>query len=327
MLYNFRVAKHERAALDEKMKDLNADFLRLMEEGGVSAIKADPKFQMRAGQLIRETIVDGFSMTDPTPIFTERRDARLGDKIQVERLINTFRVVKYAPLSHPLVFTPRKAKYTMTTSSYELPFGLDLIKVMTRQHTIGELAAMGSEALTRHYVNLTLTAVSAAAANGVNDMRGRPLRTQIASPATDITKAALDAQIRRMSQYNTGLTIFASQFALNPIFDFGATTEVSKEELRTRGQIGTYRGAKLVAIQDDYNEYYGEFTKVGTKPLEELVFLSGSVPGATLLERDLSPLNWEELDVEKAQFRTGVRFDHGIFVHSPWRYGIVELNA
>lgn len=327
MSHNFRVAKHSRDEMKEQMDTLNADMLKVLEQdGGVSALDADGQFKVRSGQLIRQVVTDTFSLTDPTPIFTERRDARLGDKVEFEQLVNTFRVVKYAPQSHPLTFTPRKSKYTVSTSSYELAFGIELMKVMTRQHTIGEMAQMAAQALTRHYVNLTLTAIDAACAAGNNDMRGRALRSNIVGGG-DVTKTALDTQLRRMATYNSGLTIFASKYALQPIFDFGATTEISKEEFRTRGQIGVYRGAKLVAIEDDFNEYYGEWTSINGEPLEDLTFIAGSVPGATLLERDLSPLNWEKVDVEKAIFRTGIRFDHGIYVHKPWRYGVIETNA
>lgn len=322
--YNFRKASSTMSEVKAKLDALQTDMEKLWNMGGVSAIDAHPQFKMRAAQLIRNVVMDEFSMTDPTPIFTERRDARLGDTIEFEELVNTLRVVKFAPNSHPLVFTPRKAKYSVTTAGYELAFGIPLIKVMTRQHSIGEYTSMASEALTRHYVNLTLSAIHTACMSNT-DLRGRPLSSNVGAP--DVTKEELDAALRRMGQYNTGTTIFASRWALDPIFDIGAAqAESISEELQRRGVIGYYRGARLVAIQDDYNDYYGEFTHINGVDLDKLIFIAGDNRGALLYERDLSALNWESVSQEKGQFRTGVRFDHGILVHRPWRYHVLELS-
>jgi hypothetical protein len=330
MKYNFRVANATKSENEQKIKDIESDLLGILEADGVSGLKAEPKFQARMAKLIREVVVDEFSMTDPTPIFTERRSGTLGDTVEFERLISTLRVVKYSPQSHPLVFTPRKAKYTITTAMHELAFYLPLFQILTRQHSVSEYTTMAAEALTRHYVNLTLTAINAACAQGALDMKGRALRTVQTTGQVDVQKASLDAAIRRLGSYNPGqLTIFGSRWALDPIFDIAASVggDDLKSELVQRGMIGRYRGAKLVALEDDYNEYLGGFTKVAGMDWERLVFVATPTPGAVLLERDLSPLQWEELDSEKATFRTGIRMDHGIMVHKPQNYHVIQLAA
>lgn len=322
MLHNFRTASRTAAEQKDVLTALNNDFIALMEKGGVSAIKAQPEFQMKAATLIREIIADRFAMTDPTPLFTERRDARLGDKIEFTRKHNTLRVVKYAPQSQPLMYSPVKSKYTITTSSYELPYGIELFKVLTRQYEIGDFVEHAAQAMVRHNVELTLTAINTACGVGAQDQRGRALRTVAAG--SDVAKAELDAAIRRMGP---GATIFGQRYALDPIFTFaGAQSLQSQEELHLRGTVGTYRGCNLVAILDDFNEYQASFTKIGAKDWEKLLFISSAVDkGATLLERDLSPLNWEELDAEKALFRSSLRFDHGVFVDRPFLYHVIEL--
>src|SRR5690606_8766191 len=145
-----------------------------------------PKFMMRAGQLIRQTVIDEFAMTDPTPIFTERRTGELGQTYEFEQLLNGFRVVQYAPMSHPQIFTPTKAKWTLLTKMYEQAFGIELIKVMNGQHKISDFVSMAAASLTRHYVNLTGVAINKACAAGVNDVAGRPLRTTVSG--ADVTK-------------------------------------------------------------------------------------------------------------------------------------------
>ena len=324
MLMNFRKASSTPDLRKEKLAAIQQDLVNVLDDGGVGKFAASGDLQYKVATLLRETVIDGFAMTDPTPIFTERRSGNLGDKHEFTKLINTLRVVKYAPMSEPLIFTPRKAKYTISTAAYELPMGIDLQKILTRQHTVAEFADMASQAITRHYVNLVLTAVDTACAAGVTDVRGRDLRT--AAAGADVAQPELDEQLRRMyASGMDGLTVFAHRYALDPIFDFAANTDASNDELRARGVLGTYRGARLVSVMDEYNVWTQAFTSINGVDWEKLIFVASGVPGAILLERDLSALNWQDLDPERAWFRTGVRWDHGILVHSNWRYGVIEL--
>lgn len=324
MLMNFRKASSTADERQQKLAAIDSDLYQILKADGMGGLQARPDFQFKMATLFRETVIDGFSMTDPTPIFTERREGELGNTYEFEKLINTLRVVKYAPMSEPLIFTPRKAKYTISTGMYELSVGIDLQKILTRQHTVASFADMSSQAVQRHYVNLVLTAIDNACATGVTDARGRDLRT--AAAGADLAKAELDEQLRRMyASGQSGLTVFAHRYALDPIFDFGADTDSSKDELRQRGQIGVYRGAKLVSMEDEYNMWTQSFTSINSIDWEKLVFVASGNPGAILLERDLSALEWQKVDTERAWFRTGVRWDHGILVHSNWRYGVIEL--
>lgn len=324
--HNFRLASDSADTRAAKLEAINKDLLGVLTAEGIGGFQARPDLQYKVARLFRETIIDGFAMTDPTPIFTERRAGELGNTYEFTKLINTLRVVKYAPMSEPLIFTPRKAKYTIATSMYELPVGIDLQKILTRQHTVAEFSNMQAEAITRHYVNLTLTAIDTACANGVTDIRGRDLRAITTS--TDVQSTDLDDQLRRMYSYNENVVIFGHRWALDPILDMAASTtsaDAVKEELRTRGWVGQYRGATLVAVNDEYNEFTANFTSINGVDWEKLIFLGSGVPGAILMERDLSALNWQELDPERAFFRTGIRWDHGILVHSNWRYGVLEM--
>lgn len=324
MLMNFRKASSTADERQQKLAAIDKDLYNILKADGMGGLQARPDFQFKMARLFRETVIDGFSMTDPTPLFTERREGELGNTYEFTKLVNTLRVVKYAPMSEPLIFTPRKGKYTISTAMYELAVGIDLQKILTRQHSVQEFSDMSAQAVARHYVNLTLTAIDTACATGVTDVRGRDLRT--AAAGADVAQAEIDEQLRRMTASGqSGLTIFAHRYALDPIFDFGANTDNSKDELRARGELGTYRGARLVSMEDEYNMWTQSFTSINGVDWEKLIFVSSGVPGAILLERDLSALEWQDVDTERAWFRTGVRWDHGILVHSNWRYGVVEL--
>jgi hypothetical protein len=123
-----------------------------------------------------------------------------------------------------------------------------------------------------------------------------------------------------------GVTIFGSRYALDPIFTFtGALSINLADELNARGAVGTYRGAKLVAIEDDYNEYAASWTSINGVDWQKLLFIASPEKGAVKIERDLAALNWQNLDVEKAIVRSSERMDHGVFVDKPWRYHVIQL--
>ena len=322
-LFNFATASVSREDRAARLADIQKDALKLLDEGGVSKFNSAVEWRGEAAALIRQSVIDGFEMTDPTPIFMERREGTLGDTYEFEQLINTLRVVEYSPMSAPQVFTPRKGVYTINTSSYELAFGIPLEKVMRRQHTIGEFVDLAAQAMVRHTRDITLTAIDLSTQGGAVDLKGRALRT--AAAGANVAQTEIDAALRRMYAFNSGVTIFGSRYALDPIYGYGATSDNLKEELNARGVIGAYRGARLVEMVDDHNIFYNSFSKVNGVDLEKLIFIAAGVPGAIWLEKDLSSLDWELMDVRKAQWSSGVRMEHGTLVHTPWRYHVIQL--
>jgi hypothetical protein len=324
MLYNFATASVSPADLTARLNDIQSDAIRFLNEGGISRLNAEMTWRGEAAALIRQSVEDTFAMTDLTPQFLERRTGTHGDTYEFEQLVNTLRVVEYSPKSDPQIFTPRKGKWTISTSMFEMAYGIDLFKVLRRQHTIGEFVSMAGEAWSRFYATLAMKTVDTACASGVTDLKGRAVRT--AAAGANVAKAEIDAALRRMYAGNgSGLTIFGSRYALDPIFDMGATTEQLKNDLNARGQIGTYRGAKLVEIKDDFNQFSAQFTKVNGLDMEKLIFIGSGTPGAILLQKDMTQFDWETLDVKAGLWATGQRADVGTLCHTPSRYHVIQL--
>jgi hypothetical protein len=322
-LFNFATASVSKSDLDSRLEDIQKDAMRILQEGGVTAFAAEAKWRGEAAALVRQSVQDIFAMTDPTPIFTERRSGVYGDRYEFEELVNTLRVVEYAPNSLPQVFTPRKGVYTIKTAMYELAYGIELPKILSGQHSIGNFAQMAAEAQVRFMSNFTLTAIDKACAVGTTDLKGRALRT--AAAGSDVQKTEIDAALRRMNAFNSGVTIFGSRYALDAIYNHGATSDNLKDELNARGVIGRYRGARLVEMVDDHNMWTNNFAKVNGVDVDKLIFLASGTPGAILLDKDVSQLDWEELDQRKALWTSGVRMDMGLLVTRPWRYHVVQL--
>lgn len=321
-MYRFIQASVDRPTLEAKLADLNTAALEILNRGGVTAFANANEWRGEAAALVRESVEDVFRMTDPTAIFCEVRQIQHGDTYEFEKLFNTMRVVEYAPGSDPEIFTPRKGKYPIKTASHQLNYGIDLEALYTRQHTIGTFVEHAAQALVRHRMETVLTAVNIATQT---PFLGDPLRTVAAG--SDVQKGEIDAALRRMYKYNAGVTIFGTRNALYPLYEIGVELggDESKEELLRRGVIGVYRGAKLVEINDEYNEYYQSFTKIGAKDVSQYLFLAAGTKGAVFLEKDLSMLDWEVMDPRSARWEFGTRFEHGILVHSPYRFHVIEL--
>ena len=85
--------------------------------------------------------------------------------------------------------------------------------------------------------------------------------------------------------------------------------------------IGTYKRAKIVVLNDDFNWYYNSATIADDK-----VWLGGADKGAVLLERDVSALDYQGVDTEKAWIKSGFRVDFGVTVLQPWKYRMIEIT-
>ena len=282
----------------------------------VGELAADTKFLFQMAQLVRQIAVDIFELTDPTPLFVNRVSADLGDTIELEETVNTMKAVRRHPGSHPLAFTPTKRKFPISTVQYDLPFAMDLEKIIRGQLEASVFAEHAAEAMSRVFVETTLSAIDAAATG--NDYYGR---AQSSSVATAIDLTTLDAAIRTLGDVNSDLFIAGRFFTLFPILGFAGYADQALEEIRRNGMIGTYKGAKIVVLRDDFNFYYNTASIASDK-----IYLGGSRKGAWLHERDVSALEYQSLDPEKAWLKSGFRLDFSVTVLQPYRYHVITIT-
>lgn len=310
---DLRVASRSREELTEAKEALNRAFDNYESVG---AIAADPKFVLEVGELTRQLVADQFALTDPTPLFVNNRSARLGDTVELEEVINTMKAVRRHPGSHPLAFTPTKRKYAITSVQYDLPFAMDLEKILRRQLDPSVFVDHAAQALSRLYVETVLDAVDAACTG--NDHYGRALA---ASVATNVDSTTLDAVLRSLGDVNSEVFIAGRYYALFPILGFSGYSDIALEEIRQTGLIGRYKGARVVVINDDFNWFYNAATIPDDK-----IYLGGADKGAWMLERDVSQLSYQEVDPEKAWLKNGYRIDMGVTVLQPWKYRVITIT-
>jgi len=313
MIEGLRQAKLTAGELQEHKDRLNE---AVSEYTSVGALVADPKFLFQMAQLVRQIAVDQFDLTDPTPLFVNRASAELGETLELEETVNTMKAVRRHPGSHPLAFTPTKRKFPITTVQYDLPFAIDLEKIIRGQLDASVFADHAAEALSRVFVETTVAAIDAAATG--NDYYGR---AQSSSVATNIDLSTLDAAIRTLGDVNSDLFIAGRYHTLFPMLGFAGYADVALEELRATGMVGTYKGAKVIILRDDFNFFYGTASIPADK-----IYLGGGRKGAWLHERDVSALEYQSLDTERAWLKTGFRLDFDVTVLQPYRYHVITIT-
>lgn len=314
MLPGMRVASRNRDQIKEAKEALNKSFL---EFKSVGEIASKPDFVYTVAELVRQIAVDEFNLTDVSPLFVDRESAELGQTIELEETINTMRCVRRSPGSLPLAFTPVKRKFPIVTAEYDLPFWIDLERVLRRQVEPSLFAEHAAQALSRTWTDTILDAVDAAATG--NDHYGRALRF---TKSGDIDATTLDAALRALGDVNSDVIIAGRFYALFPITGFtSGFSDIALEEIRATGLIGRYKGARVVVLKDDYNFFTGETTIPANR-----IYLLGGMKGTKLHERNVSALNYQSMDPEKAQIKSGFRVDFGVTVLQAWRQRVIELT-
>jgi hypothetical protein len=315
MIFNFRKASLGQDELQTRIAAIDTDLRR--EE-----FPRNPELQGKVATLMHEVVTEMVAATDVLPMLSERREGALGNTYELRKVVNTARVVQAVPGQEPLVFTPRKARLPLKSARYEMAWGIELEKLANGTYTVEEVLNQGAEGILRHMNGLAVAAVAAAAQAQGTDAQGRPLVDLVGS--ADLDKQSLDAAIRRLGP---GCRIFGSSWALDPIMEFAADTDASKDELRQRGVIGRYRGCDLVQINDKFNPFAGEYTQVEGRDLGKYVIVAGPEAGAIFLDVELGGLaGYEEYNARRAFFEVGTRFEHGVTVHTPSSFHVFILD-
>jgi len=311
-----RTAEYKKDEFDEAIAALND---QINSYKSIGALHADAEFVHNAAELIRELVVNQFSLMDPTDLFyTRRAGAQLGDWIELEEYVNTSKVVQRSLGGKPRVFTPHKRKYTFSMEDWRLDFGFELERIATGQIDIGVWVNQMAESLSRFYVSEALDTIDASVLVGTTDAYSRSCRTLIATNVDDTT---IDTALRRLGDVNEDLVIAGRYYALYPLFKLTGYSDIALEEFRTRGGVGKFRGATIVVLRDNYDAFFG----AASVPADR-IYLAGSEKGGFFAETDMSSMNYEVIDQEEQHFRVGMKGRTSFNVLKPWRYHIIEIT-
>lgn len=326
-MQQFKTASRSAGELKTAKAELDEIFSVVKGSGGKLNPKGVKKLEdnrYEIAELILQLINDTVLITDPLPFLVEPVDGVLGNQYIFQRLDSTLRVVNRSygskPLSQRLVFK----EFALSTTSKEVAVEIPLEEIAVGRVTASLVADTMAQAIQRYRVKNVLDAIDAGVPAATADHTGKAgynLRY------TDLTQANLDNAIDGLQDENESPTIFARHIAINPKirtfagFAAGATQwpQTTMEEFVARGAIGTYHGATIVSLRDQFRLADSSHLLAANK-----AWIGSGKPGAMFQTKDVSFLDWSLVDPRTSTFGVGTRLEDGVLVFDPYQYRIIE---
>lgn len=303
----------------EHKAKLDEIFARVGHKGKINArgLKELDDNRVEIADTIVQLISDDLSVVDPTPFLVQKRTQGFTDKNLFQRMEGTLKVVNRSYGSKPLSQRLSASEFTYSTSMKEIAVEIPLEEVVGGRITPSQVVEAMAYAIARYKVSLVLSAISAAvtATPDHTGLSGYNLRY------TNLTEANLAMAVDGMRDDGDSPTIFARHQALYPaIRNFSGWGSIQQGQYLERGEVGQFVGASIVTIVDKYSRLLG-----GHQIPADKVWVASQTPGAWLIEKDVTFLNWALVDQRSATFATGIRLEDGVFVYEPWRYRIIDV--
>lgn len=317
----FRVASRTSDELTAHKAELDAMFDKIKGEQRGKINKAGLK-ELHEGryeiaELIVQLITDEVALTDPTPFLVETVDGDIRDSYIWRELHpdSAIRVVNRAygskPLSQRLFFK----EFGMSTAHKEVAVHVPLEEIASGSVTASLVASEIAQSIVRHRAAMVFNAIDDGVPSG-NDQTGVSGYTL---RYTTLDQTKMDKAIDGLQDDNLNPVVLGRHIYLAPkIRAFTTFSDETLAEFDTRGMIGTYHGAKIVTLQDDYSR-----RNDGHVFPADTAIVAGQRLGAIYMAKDVSFLNYSLIDERTATFETGLRLEEGVMVWNPYRYRVI----
>jgi hypothetical protein len=275
---------------------------------------AENRFEI--AELIVQLIQDEVSTSDPLPFLVEEVEGDIKNQYIWQQMTSALKVVSRAYGSKPLSQRLTFKEFSMSTSHKELAVELPLEEIASGRTTPSIVAEQMAFAVNRYRISNVLDTLDAA----ITVVADRTAKAGYVLRYVGLTKGNLDKAIDGLADESDTPTIMGRHIALFPAIEsFGGWSQETLRDFETRGQIGKYRGANIVQLVDGYAKV------VGTHVLRnDRVYIAGAAKGAKFMTKDVSFLNYANVDERTATFNTGIRLEDGLLVWDPYRYRIIE---
>jgi len=318
---NFQVANRTLDELSAHKAELDAMFDVVkgahgkLDVAGVKEIEAD---RYEIAQLVVQLISDQATVSDPSAFFVDTvqgdiRDSYIWQELHPDAAL---RVVNRALGSKPLAQRLFFKEFGMSTSQTELAVAIPLEDVAAGRITPSLVVERMAAAVNRYRVGMILNAIDAGVTAGPDQtgVAGYTLRY-----TGGLTAANLDKAIDGLQDNSETPSIFGRHIYLAPaIRAFTGWSDLTKREFETRGVIGTYNGAPVITLQDQYSR-----PDAGHVIPADRAYIAGGTKGAIHMQKDVSYLNYSLVDPRTATFETGLRMEEGVLVWKPYAYRMI----
>lgn len=305
--------KSAKAELDEMFSVVKGKNGRINPKG-VKEIE-DARYDL--AELMIQLVSDTVLMTDPTPFLVDVVDGNFGDDYAWQEMDAALRVVSRSygtkPLSQRLTFK----EYTMSTSGKEIAVEVPLEDVAAGRVTASMVTDAIADAVNRYRIVSILDALDAGVPSGADHtgLAGYTLRY------SGLTQANLDKALDGLLDESESPAIFGRHTALAPaIRGFTGWADTTQAIFDLRGMIGTYHGAPVVTLRDQYHK-----REAGHLLSNKKVWIASGTKGAKFMSKDVSFLNWSVVDARTSTFGTGMRIEDGLLVTDAYQYRIITI--
>lgn len=269
-------------------------------------------------ELIIRVVDETFLVTDPTGFLVDEESGEVGDRKVFQELNSALRVVNRAPGSKPLSQRLTFKEWSIATSQREVNVEIPLEKVAVGRITPSLVAEQMAAAITRNRISTVLSAIDTA----VDAVADRTGESGYNLRYAGFTAGNLDKAINGLLDESESPTVFGRHVAIAPTLQgFSGWSESNLDELQKRGAIGTYRGARVVTLQDQYSKLTGDHVIRSDR-----MFVVGGKKGAIMESKDISFLDYVQVDPRTATFMAGRRIEYGVAVTDKYRYRVLTRS-
>jgi hypothetical protein len=327
-MLQFRTASRSADELKTAKQELDEMFSVVIGTQGrmnAKGVREIEENRFELAELIVQLISDEVAVTDPLPFLVESVSGDIRDQYIWQEMNSTLRVVNRSygtkPHSQRLTFE----EYGISTSHKELAVEIALEEVASGRITASQVAEEMAQTILRNRIKTVLDALDAAvpSQDDQTGLSGYTLRY------TGLTQANFDKAIDGLQDEAEGVTMFGRHIALAPAIraftgfaDGTLMSDATKDALNVRGVIGTYHGAPIVTLRDQFHKRDPNTHLIGN----DKVYLASGTKGAIWMEKDVSFLNWSVVDPRTSTFGTGIRLEDGLLVHDANQYRVMTAT-
>jgi hypothetical protein len=270
------------------------------------------------GELFIHIVEETFLTTNPLSLLVSETTGNLGD-IEIFRQQNSaLRMVNRAIGSKPISQRLTFREWNIVTSQKEVNVEIPLEKVAAGSITPSIVATNMAIAVLRGRISTALQAIDDAvdATPDRSGLSGFNLRY------TGFTQSNLDNAIDGVMDEGGTPTVFGRHTTLAPMIrGFSGFGLENLDILTERGIIGSYHGANIVTIADEYNKYSADHIIRNDR-----IYVASGRKGAILKSVDVNFLNYVTVDERTATFMAGTRVDEGVLVWDKYAYRVITRS-
>ncbi|NMW84687.1 hypothetical protein HKO22_02875 [Peptoniphilus sp. AGMB00490] len=251
---------------------------------------------------------------DIAPLMTESKHFNFGERPEFRLKKKGIKAYWIAPNSS----TPK-------TKNYQETLGMEFETLSVRPECLLDELKAGRIASLRELLTDGTEALQSAIVEKVFTILGQVYNTQtnkdyLTVCSTKLEKSSLEEAIDKVT-YRTGKSaiVLGDKILTNQIMGFEGFTNEAKEEIRQNGTLGYFRGARIIGVNDVYDEALGK----SLVPKDRLFVISDKI-GYSATYGDAK--TGQENSIEDWSWNARIDMDWGMAVTNPKGIQVIQIQ-